>query len=118
MMSEPAAPTTVRSNEVIRLADLTVISDTIRSIRFENCMILGPAVVFLVGSALNECSFDAPGPEAIIWDIALDRRTEMVGAIAVEGCEFQECRFQNVGFAVDEDGANALRATPQNQDRP
>lgn len=47
-------------NQTVRLADLTVISDMIENVTFENCIIEGPAVVVALGAngSMVNCGFE------------------------------------------------------------
>lgn len=84
-------------DQVVRLPDMTVVSPLITGLVFENCLILGPAVVAMVnGGAVEGCSFDSPA-DALLWDFPAD--TIRVGAIGLDDCSFINCRFQGVGFA-------------------
>ena len=87
-------------NQTVRLADLTVTDDMLEHLRFENCVVIGPAVVaMLTDVALMHCTFDAPGADALVWEIP-DQRTVVIGAIGARDVGFYSCRFQRVGFAV------------------
>lgn len=90
-------------NQTLRLADLTVTEDLLENLRFENCIIIGPAVVALVGNiSMVHCGFDAPDANALLWRVATDRDV-VIGAVAAVDVEFYSCRFQRVGFAVRDD---------------
>lgn len=85
-------------NSVIRLADLTVTGPVVRSHQFENCLILGPAVVALTGeSSLEGCQFNGE-PDELLWEIPTSR-PKVIGATLLEDCRFARCTFQQVGFA-------------------
>lgn len=96
-------------NEVVRLADLTVNTDKIVKRRFENCQIIGPAVIVpLDGTSISHCSWDAPGPDAILWLVPRER-SFVIGAIGVIACEFFKCKFVSVGIAVTADDEDRFR---------
>lgn len=87
-------------NEAVRIADLTVHTDLIQGRTFENCQILGPAVLALLGkTTISHCTFDGNDFEDIAWPIATDRQT-MIGAVGVADCEFFRCRLVQIGIAV------------------
>jgi hypothetical protein len=86
--------------EVIRVADLTVVRPFIEGHAFEDCLILGPAVLQLADeNELIECSFDGD-PVGILWVIPPDR-PYTIGAVGVRNCSFVGCRFSQIGFAGD-----------------
>jgi hypothetical protein len=86
-------------NETVRIAELTVVTDMLDNLRFENCQIIGPAVLVLLDHiTMSNCSFDAPDPNSMFWIIPPDR-PGVVGAVGVVNCEFFSCQFQRVGFA-------------------
>lgn len=99
-----------RRNEVIRLADLTVAIPSVESTRFEDCLILGPAVVLPKGSRFQDCSYDTPDVEALLWPLDPQRTERVVGVIELVDCEFHKCRFTQVGFAVDQTFGDQMRS--------
>ena len=96
-------------NEVVRIADLTVNTNTIEAVEFSNCQIIGPAVLVPQGSSsLISCTW--PGSvEAIFWEIPSER-THVIGAVAAVDCTFSECRFVEVGLAGTGDLRQVLDA--------
>jgi len=89
-------------NTTIRISDLVVTTYALEDLIFENCVIMGPAVLLpLEGVAFNECGFDAPGAEWIIWRID-PGRPGVTGAIGVNRCEFHSCRFVGIGIATSD----------------
>ena len=86
---------------VVRLADLTVITDLIEGVTFENCTVQGPAVLV----PLEGVSFIGSGWDgdliSLIWTIPSSRE-RVVGAIALRNVTFTSCRFERVGLAVPE----------------
>ena len=94
-------------NQTVRLSDLAVTSDVIEGVTFENCQIIGPAVIVLMGDGeLRNSGFDGE-PEAVIWP--LGDREQVVGAIALVNCTIVSCRFQRVGLAVPAAQMEAVR---------
>lgn len=62
-------------------------------------MIIGPAVVALLGgSSLLGCSFDGD-LTALLWDVPPERGT-IIGAIGLDDCILEDCRLQRIGFAA------------------
>jgi hypothetical protein len=92
-------------DEVVRIAELTVNSSTLQDLEFSNCRIIGPAVLVLLDNVtIAHCSWDAPGFDAIYWEVPPERGF-VVGAVGVARCTFSNCRFEQVGIA----GPAALR---------
>lgn len=77
-------------NMLIRVADLTVHEDVIEGVTFENCSIVGPAVLaVLEGNEFLHCGWEGD-LEAIIWEVPEGLR---IGAVGVRNCTFSSCRF-------------------------
>lgn len=91
----------------VRLADLVVTSDEIADATFEDCVIVGPAVVMGFGTAMTECVWPAD-PLTVIWPLT-PNRPAVLGAIPLVRCRFIRCRFERVGLALDEADAAQLR---------
>lgn len=54
-------------NQLVRLADLTVTHDVIAGVTFENCTLVGPAVMPLMGeTTFTDCGFDGD-PVGLLW---------------------------------------------------
>lgn len=95
-------------NEVVRLADLSVTSDMVEGVTFQDCLVLGPAVVVPLGETrIENCSF-AGTPDAIFWEVS-EGRDLIIGAVGLSECKFDGCRFERVGFAGGRDILEALR---------
>jgi hypothetical protein len=93
-------------DEVVRIAELTVNSSTLEGLEFSNCRIIGPAVLVpLDDVTIVHCSWDAPGFDAIYWEVPPERNY-VVGAVGVTRCTFSNCRFEQIGIA----GPPAFRA--------
>jgi len=95
-------------NDVVRVADLTVNTDHIEGYQFSNCRIVGPAILALLGDVtLVGSSFDAPGLDAIFWEVNPERGV-VVGAVGVRDCTFSNCAFEMIGIAGPPDMRAAL----------
>jgi hypothetical protein len=93
-------------DEVVRIAELTVNSSTLEGLEFSNCRIIGPAVLVpLDDVTIVHCSWDAPGFDAIYWEVPPEQNY-VVGAVGVTRCTFSNCRFEQIGIA----GPPAFRA--------
>jgi hypothetical protein len=94
-------------NEVVRLAELTVNTSIIEGLEFSNCRIIGPAILALLGGVtIVHCTWDAPGLDAVFWEVPPDRGP-VVGVVGVVNCTFSNCTLENVGVA----GPPELRTT-------
>ncbi|TWH75353.1 hypothetical protein JD78_03909 [Modestobacter roseus] len=95
-------------NQLVRIADLTVLEDVIRDVRFESCVIVGPAVLGLIDDVtLSGCRFNAPGPDALLWPVSASRGS--VGAVGLVNVEFRNCELQRIGIAVPEEQIEQFR---------
>jgi hypothetical protein len=82
----------------IRIADLTVVDDVIEGVTFENCNIVGPAVIVFLGAVtMRHSGFDGD-PEGTFWDTG--EREHISGAVGLKDCTIVGCRFQRIGVAV------------------
>ena len=87
----------------LRLVDLPLIrGNTIEKITFEQCEILGPAIILPKGGLVEGCAL--PGKDGILdeegffW--AISDREHLYGAIAVVDCVLRGCTFVEIGVAV------------------
>lgn len=94
-------------NQTVRLTDLAVTSDVIEGVTFENCQLIGPAIIVLLGTGeLRDSGFDGEA-DAIIWP--LGPREQVIGAIALVDCNIVGCRFQRIGLGVPEGQMETVR---------
>lgn len=85
-------------NQTVRLADLAVITDLLQGVTFENCVIVGPAVIVLMGTtSLSNSSFDGDA-EGLLWPFP-DDRERLIGAVGLSDCTIVGCRLQRIGLA-------------------
>jgi hypothetical protein len=88
-----------------------VTQDAIVGQTFENCVLVGPAIILLLGTTTFANNvFDTPSIEAALWDIPADREA-VVGVIPLVDCSVMNCRFQRVGLAVPPDQRGAVYAS-------
>jgi TIR domain len=88
-------------------------SNLIENREFQDCEIIGPALIFPMDCTFDHCGWGGD-PDAILWEIPLRRVTEIrsngseasfyeptrkIGAIAVRNCTFRHCRFRGIGVA-------------------
>jgi len=87
----------VYRDAVIRISELAGEQGVLEGFVFEGCDLKGPAVVVPQGSNFANSSL-VGDPDALLWEIPPDR-PEVIGAILVRNCTFEDCTFMNVGFA-------------------
>jgi hypothetical protein len=94
-------------NQLVRIADHTVVADLIEDLRFENCEIVGPAVLAVLdGNTFNGCGFEGDA-DAVIWEVEPDRR--VIGAVGLRRVEFYGCSFKRIGLAMTPELAAVFR---------
>ncbi|WP_375430490.1 hypothetical protein [uncultured Friedmanniella sp.] len=109
-MTTPHPGTREYRNQTVRITDLAVVEDLIVDVRFENCEIIGPAVLALLdGLVMNSCVFDSDGPEQLFW-VVPDERPSVIGAIGLQRTEFYSCRFRKIGLAVPASRLEEIRS--------
>ena len=97
------AMTTHHVSEVVRLPDLATASPMIDGHSFENCLIVGPAVMLVLGgTTISGCDLGGDAV-ALFWLVEPEDRPSVLGAIGARNCEFLGCRFENVGLAGTEE---------------
>jgi hypothetical protein len=96
-------------NQALRVSDLVVTDHIVRGVTFENCVLMGPAVIALLGQgSVTGCNLEG-SLDAVLWPVAGDRG-EIVGAIGFEDCSLVGCSLRYIGFAVPEDQLASFRA--------
>ncbi len=101
-------------SDVVWLPKLFLKSPIIEGVRFEQCRLIGPGVMALLGElTVINCTF--PGPaEAFLWEIP-DNRPQVFGAMGFRDCEFIGCVFDSsLGVA----GPRALLQTLMSATEP
>lgn len=99
MPKPPPTGTREFRDDIVRLASLTVNTNVLNGLTFQNCQIIGPAVLIPLGQTqILHCTWDAPLVEAVFWEIPPERSV-VVGAIAAADCTFSSCLFIQVGLA-------------------
>jgi hypothetical protein len=98
--------------EIIRIVHMAGDEAVIRGHTFEDCTIMGPAVL-----VFRDCDLVDPTLrgklDAILWEVWPDREW-VLGAVLVERCRFLQCRFENIGIA----GPKSLLAKLRSEIRP
>ncbi len=98
----------VYRDQTVRLADLTTVDDVLERLTFENCDVVGPAVVVLLGDTqVTDCHWTGDA-DAVLWPA--HGRQQVVGAIGLRNCLVTGSRFHRVGILVADDQLPAVRA--------
>ena len=73
---------------------------TLHNIRFEDCEIVGPAVLcHLEGPVVFEnCRHFAPLLNAVLWTIP-ESQLAGIGGVVLKHCTFHRCLFRQIGLA-------------------
>lgn len=83
-------------------------TDVIQGVTFENCTLVGPAVVALLGNGMmSESGFDGD-IDAVLWPLGI--RQHIIGAIALIDCSIINCRLQRIGLAYPQEQEAIIRA--------
>jgi len=114
-----AEPSSYFQNQKILICELARDELTIRNKIFEDCELIGPAMILLTGSAglMAHSSFEGSFEKTVI---VVQEGRFLVGAVAFEDCVFRRCKFLKVGiiaiasqeemfrkgFGVDKQGSN------------
>lgn len=94
------------SGDERRIVDLLGPDGDLRGLHAEDCVLLGPAVIFPIGEFnATGCGWNAGdgGVDALIWDIDPEKRKKIIGAIPVVDCTFVRCQFAGVGIAASQE---------------
>jgi hypothetical protein len=99
--------TTIYEDRVLKLADLVAHNtNRIEDTTFINCQINGPAVMFAEDCEVNNCTFDAPNMDVVVWAIPPDE--PKIGGIHAVKCVFEACRLSMIGIAVTPEQAEEM----------
>jgi hypothetical protein len=92
-------------NRDIYISDLVRHEDKISARVFENCLIIGPAIITFIGCDARDSGFEGD-LESLFIEVP-ERR--ILGAIAFENCLFRNCHFRRVGIIGTPDLIQYLR---------
>jgi hypothetical protein len=82
----------------VTISSLTVNTNMLEGLTFQNCRIIGPAVLIPLGNTtISHCNFGGD-INAIFWEIPLDRQ-HIVGAVGLLNCTLSACTFNEIGLA-------------------
>ena len=100
-------PSNVHRNKVVRLADLAIAADEIAEQVFEDCEIVGPAVIVPTGSQFRDCTWEGD-LDALLWRLA-PGQNRVIGAIKVSNCLFERCRLRRIGVAGTDEALETFK---------
>jgi len=99
--------TTVHRREVVRLPELADRRSLIENHQFEDCEVLGPAILVPLDHVdFGDVAFDA-ALDAVFYEIEGDRG--MTGVIGLRRVSFRACRLRNVGVMATHEVIEKLR---------
>jgi hypothetical protein len=100
----------VFTNERVRLSDLVdEITFVIKGKTYEDCDILGPAVVALSGvGTMDHVRFVTDDLDEVLWEVEPENARRL-GVIGLDSCVFRRCRFIAVGVAGTPELTERLR---------
>lgn len=89
--------------EAVRISDLATLDSVIRDTTFEDCLLLGPAVLILENASVRDSSFVTDGGMERIymeWTPKASPDTQWpIGCIPMTNCHFVRCEFRRITFA-------------------
>ena len=100
-ITAPAAPqlcaaANSRKHDIVKLTDLVGATPRLNRQVFEDCDIMGPAVIWMRHPGLEDCTILDDGPPIFL---RLEDEHPPAGTIVVKDCLFRRCRFRNIGIA-------------------
>jgi hypothetical protein len=85
-------------NETLAISSLTVNTAVLEGLTFQNCRLVGPAILIPLGAtSFLHCNLGAD-IDAIFWEIP-PGRDHVVGAVGVLNCTFSACTLAGIGLA-------------------
>lgn len=93
---------------VLRITDLIVTQDHLEGQIFEECRILGPAVLAPGdGCVFSGCVWEG-SIDAVLWEVP-QGQDRVIGVVGLINCEFYNTRFEGIGMAMKRPGADDFR---------
>jgi hypothetical protein len=86
-------------DEVVRLSDLFTTSPELSNLVFENCLLVGPAVIAFLGKCNVAGNHFNGRPEAIFLEVEGER--EVIGVLGLRNVTISNSRLENIGIAGD-----------------
>ncbi|GJL63830.1 MAG: hypothetical protein NPIRA04_24840 [Nitrospirales bacterium] len=101
----------------VRISELAVETQIIAGRIFEDVIIRGPAILYMLeGCHFKHCRFASTGGsiEQIIWKKASSEAKQyLIGAIGISRVKFIRCTFEGVGIAGPEAFLSDIRSIPE-----
>ncbi len=93
-----------------RLSGIGPMAYEVNGKTFQDCDLIGPAIIILKGKSLVEhCEIQAPSGSRFESVLLLTQDRYAFGVIPFNDCGMLNCNFINVGFAGDADGLEAIK---------
>lgn len=93
-----------------RTAGIGPANFTIQKKTFENCNLIGPATLAILGdSVMERCSFATPSGASLNSMLLLAQDRYMFGVVPFDSCGFIECKFMNLSFAGNAESLAILK---------
>jgi hypothetical protein len=101
-------PGTIRGTTVV-ISTLANPNSIVEGYTFEDCRIVGPAVLVMVrNTTIGESRFDAD-PNGMFWENNAGQGVRITGAVGLQDCTFLRCTFQNIGIGGRPDELRRIR---------
>jgi len=86
-------------DQIVRVADLMLTRRVVDRVTFENCLLVGPAIIALIdGGDLIGCTFETSEVDQLLWPV--QEGDVKIGAVHFMNCNFHSCKFESIGFVA------------------
>ena len=104
-------------DQTVWLCDLVRESILLDGVTFENCHILGPAVLVpFENDSFVRTTFQADSsPDDVLWEVPPTRKA-LIGAIPMRNCRMVSCKTTNVGFAGPKKSIDKFKSSVRSRD--
>jgi len=82
----------------VMISSLTVNTSILEGLTFQNCKLIGPAILIPLGTTkIVHCGL-GPDIDAVFWEIAPGRKA-VIGAVGLLNCTLSACTLIDIGLA-------------------